>query len=291
MEPTDREQLKERDSERNEAEARLHARISELQSALQEQEEHYKVLYKVHERMDAHFSAKRIDLEKRFKEDQRTIIELQKELTQKEELEANLHVQMKEMEKNEQERKDQLKKLEEELANLHVQMKEMEKKEQPKDNKKELHRREAKEEEQLNERDLERNKAEATLRARVSELESALRDQREDYEKRLEVRERMEISSRDVIDSKQEGIYENQRIIIELTANIHCQCEENRIICTERERLIQQINKLEDKDREINCRIEEVEANLQDLGGKMKKLVVASVAVGVVAAAGWWFFS
>jgi hypothetical protein len=159
------------------------------------------------------------------------------------------------------------------------------------ENKKELHRRETKEEEGLKERDRERNKAEAMLRARVSELESALRDQRRNYEERVAASNRVELTHLCVEEGKQKLIDEKNRTIKELEAKLYRKFEEHSIINTETLRLIDRINELEKKNREINCYKEKVEAKVQDLRGKMKKLAVASVAVGVVAVAGWWFFS
>jgi len=73
--------------------------------------------------------------------------------------------------------------------------------------KKELHRRGTKEEEGLKERDRERNKTEAMLRSRVRELESALRDQTEYYEVRLQASEIMNNTLRCVNEGKQKLLY------------------------------------------------------------------------------------
>ena len=80
----------------------------------------------------------------------------------------------------------------------------------------ELHRRGTKEDESLKERDRDRNKTEAMLRSRVRELESALRDQTEDYEVRLQASEIMYNTLRCVNEGKQKLLYEKERTIREL---------------------------------------------------------------------------
>jgi len=114
------------------------------------------------------------------------------------------------------------------------------------------------EEEGMQERDREINETVAMLRSRISQLDSAFLDETEYYE-----------------------------------ATLHRLCEENGIMCTERERLIQLVNELEKKEREMICYTERLEANHQHFRDQMKKLaagvVVGSVAV-LAAVAGWWFF-
>ena len=80
----------------------------------------------------------------------------------------------------------------------------------------ELHRRGTKEDESLKERDRDRNKTEAMLRSRVRELESALRDQTEYYEVRLQGSEIMYNTLRCVNEGKQKLLYEKERTIREL---------------------------------------------------------------------------
>ena len=87
------------------------------------------------------------------------------------------------------------------------------------ENKKELHRRGTKEEEGVKERDCERNKTEATLRSCVRELESALRDQTEYYEVRLQASEIRENTLRCVNVGKQKLLYEKERTVRELAAS------------------------------------------------------------------------
>jgi len=88
--------------------------------------------------------------------------------------------------------------------------------EQLENNKMELHRRGTKEDESLKERDRDRNKTEAMLRSRVRELESALRDQTEYYEVRLQASEIMDNTLRCVNVGKQKLLYEKERTMREL---------------------------------------------------------------------------
>jgi len=124
-------------------------------------------------------------------------------------------------------------------------------------------------------RSVERNKAEATLRACVRELESALREQTRYHEVCLQARENRCLNVRNLF-----LLNEKERAVRKLRAKLHRLYEENLIICTER------INELEKKYEAINCHLKKIEANIQDLHGKMNKFVVGSVAV----VAGWWFF-
>ena len=59
---------------------------------------------------------------------------------------------------------------------------------------------------------------------------------------------------------------EKERAVRKLRAKLHRLYEENLIICTER------INELEKKYEAINCHLKKIEANIQDLHGKMKKI-------------------
>jgi chromosome segregation ATPase len=126
MEPTDREQVNERDHERNEAEARHHFQVSQLESALSDERELYRTLYKAHVSMETAYCTVTDRLQKKLDKKDTVIGELKKELLQKEKVETKLRVQMKEMKKKEEEMNDQLKEMKKKEEERNDQLKKLE---------------------------------------------------------------------------------------------------------------------------------------------------------------------
>jgi seryl-tRNA synthetase len=127
------------------------------------------------------------------------------------------------------------------------------------------------------------------LQRENEQLKFALRCQEEFYEKRLQAMEKiMQVKDKFLeVNVQTKGLTadvevlknllkETETSIGILTATLNQRCEEHRL-------------EVED----LNQRIRQIEANLEDSVRceKRKKVAAVAVAVGAVAAAGWWFFS
>jgi len=118
-------------------------------------------------------------------------------------------------------------------------------------------------------------------------LESSLREEKKFYDMHLQTNKKIQDSLYSMYKIQRKELQENNEAIAELEASLHRQYEELCVVRRERESLNRRIQELENERQIKELNNKEVESSVCS---KVKKLAAVSVAVGVVAAAGWWFF-
>jgi chromosome segregation ATPase len=120
------------------------------------------------------------------------------------------------------------------------------------------------------------------------QLESDLREKMEFYEMRLQDNEKSEAALYTLNEELLKELQERKEAIAELQAKLKRQYEELCVVRLERESLNRRIQELENETKIKELNNKDVESSVCS---KMKELAAVSMAVGVVAAVGWWLLS
>jgi chromosome segregation ATPase len=118
-------------------------------------------------------------------------------------------------------------------------------------------------------------------------LESFLHEEKNFYDFQLRSHQKFQAFLYEWYKIQKEELQEKDGAIGELKETLHREYKELCEVRLQRDRANERIQELENKKQMMELKNKEVESSVRS---KTKKLVAVGVAVGVVAAAGWWFF-